>query len=132
MFQLAEKELIYWISQIVISNKEKMGIRKLPLAFTEQGVAMLSSVLKSETAIAVNIQIIRIFSRMQEVLLNHNDLLLKLDQLERKFTRQDSRLRKHDEEIQIVFKALKELLDPSRPPHKSIGFNYNKGEKNIG
>jgi len=63
MFRLTAEELKDWKSQNVTSNKEKMGLRKLPLAFTEQGVAMLSSVLNSETAIDVNIQIIRIFSR---------------------------------------------------------------------
>src|SRR5258708_40204637 len=62
MFQLTMKELEDWKSQNVISNKEKMGLRKPPLAFTEQGVAQLSSVLNSETAIEVNVQIIRIFT----------------------------------------------------------------------
>ncbi|MES2560426.1 MAG: ORF6N domain-containing protein [Bacteroidota bacterium] len=64
-------ELNNWKSQIVISNKEKMGLRKPPTAFTEQGVAMLSSVLNSETSIEVNIHIIRIFTRIREALL-HN------------------------------------------------------------
>lgn len=67
MFKLTTKELEDWKSQNVISNKERMGLRKPPLAFTEQGVAQLSSVLNSETAIEVNIQIIRIFTRMREL-----------------------------------------------------------------
>jgi hypothetical protein len=99
----------------VISNKELKGLRKLPLAFTEQGVAMLSSVLNSETAIEVNIQIIRIFTRMREVLLTHKDILQKLERLEQKSN-------KHDEEIQLIFEALKQLLNPPTPARKRIGF----------
>ena len=83
MFQLTDKEFENWKSQIVISKSEKMGLRKRPLAFTEQGVAMLSSVLNSETAIAVNIQIIRVFTRMRELLLTHKDILLQLEKLKR-------------------------------------------------
>lgn len=64
MFKMTSEELSDWISQNVISNRERMGLRKPPNVFTEQGVAMLSSVLNSETAIEVNIQIIRIFTRI--------------------------------------------------------------------
>ena len=84
MFQMNESELKNWMSQIVISKKERIGMRKLPFVFTEQGVAMLSSVLNSETAIDVNIQIIRIFSRMREMILAHNDILQKVEKLEEK------------------------------------------------
>ncbi len=83
MFQLTDQELEDWKSQNVTSNKEKMGLRKLPNVFTEQGVAMLSSVLNSETAIEVNIQIIRIFTRLREVFLTHKELLVKMEQLEK-------------------------------------------------
>jgi hypothetical protein len=128
MFQLTEKELNDWISQIVISNKEKMGLRKLPLAFTEQGVAMLSSVLNSETAIEVNIRIIRIFSRLRELLLTHKDIVIKLEQLEKEMIKQGGRLKKHDEDIQLIFKYLKQLLNPPQPPRPRIGFR-RAGEK---
>lgn len=121
IFQLTAEELEDWKSQIVISNKEKLGLRKPPLAFTEQGVAMLSSVLNSETAIAVNIQIIRIFSRMREMLLNYKDLLLKLEQLERKVDG-------YDEDIQLIFMHLKRLIDPPQEPRPRIGFR-RKGER---
>lgn len=77
MFQLTTEELKNLISQNVTSSWG--GIRKQPLAFTEQGAAMLSTVLNSETAIEVNIQIIRIFTRMREVLLTHKDILIKLE-----------------------------------------------------
>ena len=115
MFQLTAEELNDWKSQIVISNKEKQGLRKPPLAFTEQGVAMLSTVLNSETAIEVNIRVIRIFTRMRELLLTHKDILLKLEQLERQVVQNSA-------DIQMIFAALKELLNPPQPPRQMIGF----------
>ena len=122
MYQLTENELADWKSQIVTSNKEKMGIRKMPYVFTEQGVAMLSSVLNSETAIEVNIQIIRIFSRIREVILTNKDILLKLGQMEKKMLLQDNRSNKMEEEIEVIFSALKQLLEPPQEPRKRIGF----------
>jgi ORF6N domain len=122
MFQLTPKELNDWKSQTVISNKERMGLRKLPLAFTEQGVAMLSSVLNSETAIEVNIQIIRVFSRMRELLLTHKDILIKLEQMEKKMIKQGVKLKKHDEDIKLIFNCLKQLLNPPQEPRTRIGF----------
>lgn len=124
MFQLTKEELRNWKSQIVISKKELMGLRKPPLAFTEQGVAMLSSVLNSETAIEVNIQIIRIFTRMREMMLTHKDILLKLEQLEQKMTQ-------HDEDIQAIFEALKQLLNPKQPPRRMIGFKRNEEKRGV-
>ncbi len=122
MFQLTTQELEDWKSQNVTSNKERMGLRKLPNVFTEQGVAMLSSVLNSETAIEVNIQIIRIFTRLREVLLSHQDLLMKMEQLEKRMLQQDEKTRKHEEEIKLIFNALKQLLHPPQVPRKPIGF----------
>ncbi|MEK9148789.1 MAG: ORF6N domain-containing protein, partial [Candidatus Desantisbacteria bacterium] len=77
MFQLSKEEFENWKSQIVISNSEKMGLRKLSYAFTEQGVAMLSSVLNSERAILVNIQIMRAFTKIRRMLASHEDLRRK-------------------------------------------------------
>lgn len=122
MFQLSTKELEDWKSQIVISNKERMGLRKPPLAFTEQGVAQLSSVLNSETAIEVNIQIIRIFTRMRELLLTHKDILIKLEQIEKKIMKQGGKLQKHDHDIRLIFEYLKELLNPPTEPRPRVGF----------
>lgn len=122
MFQLTEEELENWKSQFATSNKEKMGLRKPPNVFTEQGVAMLSSVLNSETAIEVNIQIIRIFTRLREALLANKDILLKMEQLENKILEQDKKFSKHEEEIQLIFEALKKLLSPPQVPRKAIGF----------
>lgn len=128
MFQLTSKELTDWKSQIVTSNKERIGLRKLPLAFTEQGVAMLSSVLNSETAIEVNIQIIRIFSRMRELLLSNKDIMIKLEQVEKNLMKQNYRIKKSEEDIQMIFTALKELLNPPQEPRPRIGFRRT-GEK---
>ena len=97
-------------------------MRKLPNVFTEQGVAMLSSVLKSETAIAVNIKIIRVFTRMREMLLNNKDILLKLERIEREMSKRDVQLDRHEKEIQIIFTALKELLNPKSEDMRKIGF----------
>jgi ORF6N domain len=126
MFQLTAKELNTWKSQITVGGKERMGLRKLPLVFTEQGVAMLSSVLNSETAIEVNIRIIRVFTKMREILLTNKDILLKLEQMERKILKQDNKLNKHEKEMQIIFKALKELLNPPTEPIRKIGFRHSK------
>ena len=119
MFQLNEKEFQNWISQFVISNSEKMGLRKRPFAFTEQGVAMLSGVLNSDVAIKVHIQIIRVFAKMKELLLTHKDILLQLEKLERKFE-------SHDEQIQLIFEHLKEMLNPPQPARNPIGFGTGR------
>ena len=91
------------------------GARYLPMAFTEQGVTMLSCVLSSKRAIIVNIQIIRIFTRMREMLLTHKDILLELEKIEH-------RLSGHDEQIERIFGYLKKLLSPPDPPRRKIGF----------
>lgn len=122
MFQLTEKELDDWKSQNATSNKEKMGLRKLPYVFTEQGVAMLSSILNSDTAIDVNIQIIRIFTRIREVLLTHQGLLLKMEKLEKRLLQQEDKSRKHEIDIQNVFKVLKQLISKEQEPRSAIGF----------
>jgi len=83
MFELTESEIILLVSQSVIPSKSKLGGAK-PYAFTEQGVAMLSSVLNSDIAIEVNIQIIRIFSRIREIISTNNEILLKLEKVESK------------------------------------------------
>jgi phage regulator Rha-like protein len=110
-----------WRSQIATSRPDKQGLRYPPYCFTEQGVAMLSSILNSETAIRVNIQIIRVFTRMRELLMTNKDILLQLERIEKK-------LAKHDEDIQLIFKYLKQLLNPPQVPRAKIGFR-RKDEK---
>ena len=112
MFQLTKLELSNWISQIVISNREHMGIRKPPLVFTEQGVAMLSSVLKSERAIQVNIQIMRTFTAIREILGTNKDLREKIERLEQKF----------DQKFRVVFEAIKLLAAQETKPKTEFGF----------
>lgn len=114
MFQLDEHELNIWRSQIVTSNKEKMGIRRPPLVFTEQGVAMLSSVLRSDRAIMVNIQIMRTFTKMREMLTENEELRRKIEFLEKQY----------DEKFGIVFEAIRRLIDDGEDGEKEIGFKY--------
>jgi hypothetical protein len=87
----------------------------LPYVFTEQGVAMLSSVLNSERAIEVNIAIMRVFVRLREMMATHKELAFKLVELE-------ERLEGHDEQIQNIFEAIRQLMTPPDPPRKKIGF----------
>jgi hypothetical protein len=121
MFEMSIGELEDWRTQFATSNSEKMGLRRPPFCFTEQGVAMLSSVLNSETAIRVNIQIIRVFTKMRELLLTHKDILLQLEKMEKKLTG-------HDEDIALIFQYLKQLLNPPQPPRNKVGFR-RKDEK---
>jgi len=118
MFQVTQKEYEALRSQIVIS-KGKGGRRYLPYVFTEQGVAMLSSVLRSERAIQVNIAIMRVFVRLREMLAVHRELAVKLEQLE-------GRIEAHDEQIQAVFEAIRQLMRSPDTERKKIGFEVNE------
>ena len=100
-------------SQIVTSKKGRGGRRYLPYAFTEQGVAMLSSVLRSGRAIAVNIEIMRAFVRLRHILSSHAELARKVGELEKKY----------DKQFSVVFDALRALMEPPPEPKKPrIGF----------
>jgi hypothetical protein len=124
MFQMSQEEMDDWKSQIVISNSEKMGLRKPPLVFTEQGVAMLSSVLNSDRAIMVNIKIIRVFTKMREMLETQKEILQKLEQLEKKGIEQDDKIMLIFEYLKQLEKSKQEELDfKSRP---RIGFKQQK------
>ena len=116
MFQMTRSEFQVLRTQIASSKPEtRGGTQYLPMAFTEQGVTMLSCILNSERAIAVNIHIIRIFTRMREMLLTHKDILLQLEKIEQK-------LSGHDEQIAKIFHYLKQLLNPPIPTRERIGF----------
>jgi hypothetical protein len=121
MFQLSENEFKNLISQFVISSWG--GTRKFPYAFSEQGVAMLSSILNSETAIEVNINIIRVFTKMREYALTNKEILMQLAKLEKEVTG-------NSKDIENIFMVLKELISkqavPPKPRNK-IGFK-NYGE----
>jgi hypothetical protein len=111
MFQLTAEETAILRSQTGISSSYG-GRRYLPYAFTEQGVAMLSSVLRSPRAIAVNIEIMRTFVRLRAMLATHADLARKLATLERKY----------DDQFKVVFDAIRDLMAPPTKARRPIGF----------
>jgi hypothetical protein len=119
MFQLSEKEFKNLMSQNVISSWG--GTRKMPYAFSEQGVAMLSSILNSDVAIEVNIRIIRVFTKLRQYALTHKDILLQLAKLEKE-------VKGSTKDIENIFLVLKELIEKQQkplPPRNKIGFkNY--------
>lgn len=130
MFQLSAEEYKNLMFQIGISSWG--GNRKMPYAFTEQGVAMLSSVLNGKNAIEVNIRIIRIFTKLREILNTHKDVLLKLEKLEKHLITHGSYIKKHDEEIEAIFELIDELRakkEVKLPSISPIGFK-TKSSKN--
>jgi ORF6N domain-containing protein len=119
MFPLDRRE-IRNISQFVICSST-IKHAKTVFAFTEQGVAMLSSVLKSPRAVQVNIEIMRAFVRLRQALASNRELAEKLAELERTISN-------HDEQIQAIFEAIRELMNPPEPPRKEIGFHIKEDE----
>jgi len=123
MFELTKNELESWRYQFGTSKGEIKGLRYKPMAFTEQGVAMLSSVLRSNRAIQVNIQIMRAFTQLRTILATHEDLKRKIEAMEHKF----------DEQFRIVFEAITQLIEEDEKPKKKIGYikegqtRYGKG-----
>ncbi len=115
MFEMNEEEFGNWRSQNVTSNSLKMGLRYKPFCFSEHGVLMLSSVLRSEQAVQVNIQIMRVYSKMKELLMMHKDILVKLEQLEKKTD-------KHDDQIKVIFAYIKKLIEQPKERTERIGF----------
>jgi hypothetical protein len=122
LLQLTPEEWTNLRSQIVISSAEHGGRRYPPYAFTEQGVAMLSSVLSSSRAIAVNIEIMRAFVRMRDLINSNRELAQKLVELERKIAT-------HDQSIIGILKAIRELMNPPLPKRRGIGFTADFDEK---
>jgi hypothetical protein len=113
VFQLTKEEVENLKSQIVTSSLGHGGRRKLPLVFTEHGVLMLSSVLKSERAVSVNIQIVRTFIKLREMLSKYKDLREKIEGIEKKY----------DHRFKVVFDTLKQLLKEEDKPKNKIGFS---------
>jgi hypothetical protein len=115
VYQLSKEEFKNLKSQIVTSSWG--GLRRAtPYAFTEQGVAMLSSVLRSKRAVRVNIEIMRTFVHLRRLLASNDDLARKLNALEKKY----------DAQFKVVFDAIRELMIPPEPKHRPIGFNHEK------
>jgi len=118
MFQLSDEEFENLKSQFVISSWGGMR-RAKPYAFTEQGVAMLSSILKSKRAIEVNIAIIRAFVKLREMMATHKELKRKIESMEKKY----------DEQFRIVFEAIKQLIETDEKPKKKIGYTVKEKQK---
>ena len=114
MFQLNDEEFKNLIFHFGISSWG--GTRKLPHAFTENGVAMLSSVLNSKRAIQVNISIMRTFTHLREMLSTHKDLRRKIESMEKKY----------DHQFKVVFDTIKQMIEPPEKPKKRIGFMAHK------
>jgi len=120
MFELTKEEFKNWRSQFVTSNSsDQMGLRYAPYVFTEQGVAMLSSVLNSPKAIAVNIKIIRVFTKLREMLFNNKDLLLRMEKIERKLSSQNKNIKR-------VFNYLDKLIKKKENPKPITKIGYKK------
>jgi len=122
MFELTKDELGNWRSQFATSNQDIMGLRIPPFVFTEHGILMLSSVLKSERAIQVNIQIMRAFTQLRQMLSTHEDLKRKIESMEKKY----------DQQFQIVFEAIKQLLETDEKPKRKIGYTVKEKQKAYG
>jgi hypothetical protein len=118
MFQLSRQEFQILRSQSVTS-RQWGGRRYPPYAFTEQGVAMLSSVLRSKRAVLVNVQIMRTFVRLRQLLASHAELQRRLDQLEKKY----------DRRFKVVFEAIRELMEPPEKPGNRIGFHDSRASR---
>lgn len=117
MFELTKEEFTNWRTQFATSNADKMGLRAPPFAFTEHGVLMLASVLNSEKAIQVNIQIVRIFTRIREALTDNLSIKLEIVEIKK-------RLQNQDANIELVFNYLDELIEKQEnpKPRKQIGY----------
>ena len=115
MFELTEAEIENLVSQIVIPSKSKFG-GATPFAFTEQGVAMLSGVLRSEKAINVNISIMRAFVQMRVLIDENKDLKKKLDEMESKY----------DQQFRVVFESIRQLIEKKNEPRNPVGFKTSK------
>ena len=120
MFELSRDEFKNLRSQFVTSSWG--GARYSPMAFTEQGVAMLSSVLNSDRAIQVNVQIMRVFTQLRQMLSTHVELKKKIEAMEKKY----------DENFKIVFEAIKQLLDNEERPKRRIGYTVKEKQKAYG
>lgn len=118
MFQLTAEEAESLRFQIGISNVSRGGRRYVPYAFTEHGVVMLSSVLKSERAVQMNLLIVRVFVRLREMLATHKDLAHKMEELERQ-------QRDHGQQLAAVYTIVKRLMDPPRKRKRTIGFKVD-------
>ena len=128
MFQLTKEEYDSLRFQTG-TLKRGQHSKYLPKAFTREGISMLSGLLNSDNAIAVNIRIMRIFWKMEDMLLTHKDILNKLTEIEKQLIKNEQRTGKSEVEIQQIFTVLQQLLEPPIEPRKKIGFKIPKKKK---
>jgi len=129
MFQLTKKEFENWKSQIVTSNSDKMGLRKMPYVFTEHGILMLSSILNSDRAIKINIQIMRVFSQLRQMFSSHEELKRKIEDIEKQY---DKKFDIIDKQFKIVFEAfeeIKQLFSEEQESIREIGFKHDNDKQ---
>lgn len=119
MFELDKTEFENWRSQFVTSNSDRIGLRYAPMAFTEHGVMMLSSILKSAKAIQTNIQIMRIFTKVRQMLLDTTEIKVDILQIQKK-------LENHDKNIELVFSYLDELTEKKENEAERVKIGYKK------
>ena len=124
MFEMTATEFKKWKESSVLSAADKQGLRYAPFCFTEQGVTMLSCILNSETAIEVNLRVVRVFVKMREYALTHKEILMQLAKLEKDLSNNNRNTEKNSKDIENIFMVLKELLEKeSKPtPRNKIGF----------
>lgn len=121
MFKLTKGENDFLRSHFATLKRGEHS-KYLPYAFTEHGILQLANVLHSDRAIQMGIRIIDVFIYMNEKLLTHKDILLKLEELEKKLMKQDEKMNKYGEEIQTIFNVLKQMMAPPQEPRKRIGY----------
>lgn len=127
MFQLTMEEYDFLRFQIGILKRGQHA-KYLPYAFTREGISMLSGILNSDRAITVNIQIMRIFWKMEDMLLTHKNILIKVEELEKKLLHHGHKLEKGESNVQQIFRILKQLLNPPQKARKRIGFKIPKSK----
>ena len=128
MFEMTATEFAKWKENAALSAADKQGLRYAPFCFTEQGVTMLSCILNSETAIEVNLRVVRVFVKMREYALTHKEILMQLAKLEKEVSSNNRNTERNSKDIENIFMVLKELLaKESKPaPRNKIGFkNYD-------
>jgi hypothetical protein len=114
MFQLSDEEADAMVSQNAIPSRQHLG-GSLPYVFSEHGILMLANVIKSQQAIAMSIKIIEVFVKFREMLISQKDLLLKFEQIEKLVIQ-------HDDDIQTIFQALKQVIQQKNEPREPVGF----------
>lgn len=133
MFEMTSEELANWRSQLVTSNADKQGLRYAPFCFTEQGVAMLSSVLNSKQAIRINIQIMRVFTRIRQMLTDNTEIRLEIAEIRHAVEKISKKQEGQDKNIELIFEyidRLQEKVEQPAPERKTIGFEVgNRKDK---